>query len=427
QGLYYTTLRGGGEVRVITFEEGANRAPTAAAAATPRSGEPPLDVLLDATASTDPDGDRLSFEWDFGDGTPRQSGARLNHTYTNAGTYTAEVTVRDASHESRASVRIDVGNKPPWPTIVSPTSDFRFSVGETVVLKGYAWDREDARLVSDLRWRVTLHHGSHTHPFLPPTAGNGIEVVMPPPEDLPGAINSYLEIELTAVDSQGLAATIRQRLLPRQVDVTVTSVPAGMELNLNGTRVRAPFRFIGWPGWQLRVVAPSQRAPESSDIWLVLDGWSDGGAANHLFVVPDERAHLVARYRATGNLAVGRPAVAASTSPSHPRLAVDGNDRTAWVGDAGRPQWLFVDLGRAISVERIRLKWGAQHAAVYSYWTSQDGVDWTLLRRVASGDGGIDDAMGFSATARFVTLFIERSAPDQGVVLRELEIFGQPR
>lgn len=424
-GLYYATYRSGGQVRVITFEDGGNHAPTAAATATPRFGQTPLTVLLDATGSTDPDGDRLSFEWDFGDGTPKRSLPRLIHTYATPGTYTAEVTVRDASHESRASVRIDVGNRPPLPTILSPASDFRFSVGQTVVLSGRAWDREDGRLVPDLRWRVILHHGSHTHPFLPVTIGNGIELVTPPPEDFPGATNSYLEIELTAVDSQGLAATITQRLLPRWVGVTVTTVPAGLQLYANETPVESPFRFIGWPGWPLRVIAPSQPAPWNPDVWLVLDEWSDGGETDHVFVVADEPARLVARYRATGNVAVGHPAVASSASPAPPGLAVDGNDRTAWMGQAGGPQWFSVELGTVTTVERIRLKWGMRHATRYSYWTSQDGVDWTLLRRVASGDGGIDDAMGFSAAASFVGLFIE--GPGPAVVLRELEIFGQPQ
>jgi glucose/arabinose dehydrogenase len=306
-GLYYTTLRGGGEIRVITFDDNDNRAPTAAAEATPRFGEPPLEVLLDATGSTDPDGDELSFEWDFGDGTPKQSQPRVTHTYASAGTYTAGVTVRDASHESRASVRIAVGNRPPWPTIVSPASDFRFSVGETVVLEGRAWDREDARLVPDLRWRVTLHHGSHTHPFLPLTRGNGIEIVMPAPEDFIAAASSALEIELTAVDSRGLAAKVTQALFPQWVGVTITTDPAGLQLYVNETAFRTPVNFIGWPGWRLRVQAPPQPAPWNPDVTLALDEWSDGGEPERLFIVPSESTRIVGRYRPTGDVTVGPP------------------------------------------------------------------------------------------------------------------------
>src|SRR3954447_19951516 len=57
--LYYTTFGGGGQLRRITYNGGADRQPTAALTADPVGGEPPLQVSFDASASSDPDGDRL--------------------------------------------------------------------------------------------------------------------------------------------------------------------------------------------------------------------------------------------------------------------------------------------------------------------------------------------------------------------------------
>lgn len=57
--------------------------------------------------STDPDGDPLSFTWDFGDGTS-ESGMTLTHTYTMPGTFNATVTVSDGSLSDTASVEIRV-------------------------------------------------------------------------------------------------------------------------------------------------------------------------------------------------------------------------------------------------------------------------------------------------------------------------------
>jgi len=54
-------------------------------------------VTLDASGSTDPDNDPLSYTWDFGDGTPpsKTTFARTTHSYARVGNYTARITVDD--------------------------------------------------------------------------------------------------------------------------------------------------------------------------------------------------------------------------------------------------------------------------------------------------------------------------------------------
>ena len=94
-----------------------------------------------------------------------------SHTYSTGGMYTASLTVRDTSGaEDTATVRIDAGNAAPAATIVSPSQDELFSVGEKITLQGSATDSEDGPLPdSALSWEVLQHHNnSHTHPFLPP-------------------------------------------------------------------------------------------------------------------------------------------------------------------------------------------------------------------------------------------------------------------
>ena len=56
-------------------------------------------AFFDGGASSDPDGDVLKFEWDFGDGA-KSTLLRPNHEYTSTGNYTVTLKVTDPSNES---------------------------------------------------------------------------------------------------------------------------------------------------------------------------------------------------------------------------------------------------------------------------------------------------------------------------------------
>ena len=86
----------------------APQPPVARLSVSPASGDAPLQVTADASASTDPQGQALSYSFDFGDGfvTGPQSGASSVHTFTGAGTYTVRVTVSDTSGLSSSVTRI---------------------------------------------------------------------------------------------------------------------------------------------------------------------------------------------------------------------------------------------------------------------------------------------------------------------------------
>ena len=56
-------------------------------------------VFFDGGSSSDPDGDVLSFEWDFGDGNTGE-GLRPNHFYDTVGNFTVTLTVEDTGNLS---------------------------------------------------------------------------------------------------------------------------------------------------------------------------------------------------------------------------------------------------------------------------------------------------------------------------------------
>ncbi|HHE51472.1 MAG TPA: PKD domain-containing protein, partial [Candidatus Acetothermia bacterium] len=97
-----------------------NVAPTASFTATPTSGQAPLAVSFDASASSDPDGTIASYTWNFGDG-QNGSGMSGSHIYANEGTFTAILTaIDDGGLMSTASETITVSA----PANVSPTAAF---------------------------------------------------------------------------------------------------------------------------------------------------------------------------------------------------------------------------------------------------------------------------------------------------------------
>jgi hypothetical protein len=304
QALYYTTYAAGGQVRAITFTGGANRPPVASAKALPASGPAPLTVTLDASASSDPDGNALTFQWSFGDGSANGTGAKVSHTYAT-GTYTATVTVRDPSGAAdTASVRIDAGNTPPTPVIVSPSASARFRVGQSIVLQGSVSDAQDGSLPSSsLVWTVTRRHADHTHPYLPPTTGNNVPISYPAPEDLDATTNSFLIVQLTATDRGGLSATTTQELRPRLVGLTMATEPAGLRITLNDTRaVTGPSVITSWEGYSIKVTAAAQS--NASGQRFAFASWSDAGAASHVIVTPAAAATYTARFRRAPPFAV---------------------------------------------------------------------------------------------------------------------------
>ena len=80
---------------VITVNAAGNHSPMAAALAGTSDGAAPLSVQFSGTLSSDSDGSIVAWHWDFGDGTTADGAADPAHVYTQAGNYTATLTVTD--------------------------------------------------------------------------------------------------------------------------------------------------------------------------------------------------------------------------------------------------------------------------------------------------------------------------------------------
>ena len=148
--LYYTDLGysdvggvfGTGKIRRIRYIPPGNLPPEVSSSALPTSGLPPLTVNFSSAGTLDPEGQPLTYLWDFGDGT-NDGSPNPTHVYGTSGEYTVVLTVSDGTTSRNATpFTITVGN-PPQPTIVTPAGSLTFRAGDQITFSGAASDPED--------------------------------------------------------------------------------------------------------------------------------------------------------------------------------------------------------------------------------------------------------------------------------------------
>ncbi|MCK5828113.1 PKD domain-containing protein [Candidatus Bipolaricaulota bacterium] len=102
-----------------------NSVPIASFDVTPTTGPAPLVVQVNAGTSLDPDGDSLTFSWDFGDGT-FGAGATGSHTYLATGQYAITLTATDFQGQQSSAVQtiwvIEASDLPEASFTASPSS-----------------------------------------------------------------------------------------------------------------------------------------------------------------------------------------------------------------------------------------------------------------------------------------------------------------
>lgn len=128
-----------------------------------------------------------------------------------------------------------------------------------------------------------------------------------------------------------------------------------------------------------------------------------------------------------GDLARGRPVVASSTeSPQYAAAnAVDGNHATRWSSQFSDPQWIYVDLGERIALDRMVIRWETAFAAEYAVQVSDDASGWVEIRH-QNGSGGTESLVGLEGSGRYVRVLGLRRATQWGYSIWSLEVYGTP-
>ena len=172
-----------------------NHAPTAAAGS-PRTGETGIGVSFDASASTDPDNDVLTYAWTFGDGSSG-TGQTPAHVYTAAGSFVVTLTVTDSHAASdtattSATITAVADRAPPVVSLRGPTEALP---GAHVMMSSDASDNVGVASVT-----FEINGADPVVLSTPPYE----RLVIVPDFAAPGA---NLKIDVTARDAAGNSAT----------------------------------------------------------------------------------------------------------------------------------------------------------------------------------------------------------------------------
>jgi glucose/arabinose dehydrogenase/regulation of enolase protein 1 (concanavalin A-like superfamily) len=289
--MYYITYYPGRLYRV-SYNTG-NQVPTANATADKTKGLEPLTVNFSSAGSSDPDGQPLTYLWNFGDGTT-STAANPTKTFTAKGTYTVELTVSDGTNSAGAiPVVIQVGT-PPSVNISVPAPNSTYRAGEAITYNAFAtdsagFDLNDAQISTD----VIYHHDTHTHPFLDNLIGRSNTFTIPDHGE--AAANTWYEISVTATDQSGVSATKTVNIYPRTIDVTYSSSPADIGFYLDGVPITTPRTAKGVEGFKREVAAYPIKQGADGQMYQ-FDRWSDGGAIRHQFINPAANTTINAFY-----------------------------------------------------------------------------------------------------------------------------------
>ena len=368
---------GAGVTEATLWQVGAGSGVPVASTTGPYAGLEGTPVSFDASTSTDPDGDALTYVWSFGDGSPSATGTQVTHAYPDSGSpYTALLTARDPSgHTNTVTTTVTVSNLPPAVAIAP--------VDSVVVGTAAAWvaTLSDPG-IGDGSYLITYDWGDGT----PPDSYNQ------PDEGALSRSHTY-----SAVGTYSLVVSARDRDLAVGADTfPVLVVPVD----------RPPVAVSGGPYAGDEGSPIAFDAAQSHDIdgdalsfaWNFGDG-STGTGATPLHAFPGFGAYTVTLV-VTDPFGLSSTVTTQATIGNIAPTASAGPDVTVPVGAPVFPNFSFSDPGAADGPWAWQVNWGSGGAASGGSSSTQGRVGGGLIYpatgtyiiafRVTDRDGAFD-------------------------------------
>ena len=104
--------------------------------------------------------------------------------------------------------------------------------------------------------------------------------------------------------------------------------------------------------------------------------------------------------------------------------AIDHNDGTRWGSGFTDDQYLTLDFGKSVAINRVRIAWENAHASEYLLQVSDDNATWSNIKTVQDSQGGTEDWSGLSGMGRYLRMKGIKRSSQYGYSIYEIQAFS---
>jgi glucose/arabinose dehydrogenase len=231
--IYYLAYGSGGSSIYRMRYSPFNQPPIAKIKADTTAGSSPFITAFSALDSYDPDNQTITYQWNFGDGSPAETTLAPHHVFTNAGqtSYKVKLTVTDPNGEKGYdSLYVSLNNTPPVidSSSIQSLNSIAANAAYPITLSAFASDDHTDSAQLTYVWKVMLAHNDHEHLYTTYT-NNNQNISLPSLECEKGVATYWIRIYLIVTDQQGLSTTytkdINLNCVGLQQSITFPAIP----------------------------------------------------------------------------------------------------------------------------------------------------------------------------------------------------------
>ncbi len=153
---------------------------------------------------------------------------------------------------------------------------------------------------------------------------------------------------------------------------------------------------------------------------------SSGTAATATNTAGSTNARALAVHDDLGTALTPTAATASSSERGDlsPAASIDHDDSTRWSSSFDDGQFLTLDYGKSVNINRVRINWENAHATRYLLQVSDDSSNWTTIKTVDNSQGGVEDWTGLTGVGRYLRMQGVQRSTQYGYSIFEIQAFS---